>query len=59
MDRRPQHNYIGTEHLLLAGLSDEESPSGSTLAEMGITKARAEQWLIPELKRIGQAKRAG
>jgi Clp amino terminal domain, pathogenicity island component len=53
------HNYIGTEHLLLAGLADETGPGGSALAEMGITKARAEQWLIPELKRIGQAKRAG
>jgi hypothetical protein len=51
------HNYIGTEHLLLALLDDEEAIGGGALTGLGITKERAREWLVPELKRLGEAKR--
>ena len=51
------HNYIGTEHLLLGLLDDEESPDGGTLTGLGITRVRAREWLIPELERLAEAKR--
>ena len=34
------HNYIGTEHILLGLLDEEESLGGGTLAGLGITKER-------------------
>ena len=35
------HNYIGTEHLLLGLLDDEESLGGGTLTDLGVTRERA------------------
>ena len=55
--RRLDHNYIGTEHLLLGLLDDEEAIGGGALTGLGITKERAREWLVPELKRLGEAKR--
>ena len=51
------HNYIGTEHLLLGLLDDEESLGGGALTGLGITKERAREWLVPELERLVEAKR--
>ena len=51
------HNYIGTEHILLGVLEEEESLGDSTLTGLGITKERAREWLIPELERLAEAKR--
>lgn len=51
------HNYVGTEHLLLGVLDDGEGLGGSTLTELGLTKERAEQWLVAELERLAEAKR--
>ena len=52
------HNYIGTEHLLL-GLLDEENGLGArTLSDLGVTREAAEQWLVPELQRLAAAKAA-
>ena len=51
------HNFIGTEHLLLGLLDDEEAIGGGALTGLGITKERAREWLVPELKRLGEAKR--
>ncbi len=52
------HNYIGTEHLLLGVLDDEEIASGdSTTSKLGLTSERAEPWLRAELQRLGEAKR--
>jgi Clp amino terminal domain, pathogenicity island component len=51
------HNYIGTEHLLLGVLEDEQAEGSGTLTGLGITQHRASQWLGAELKRIGEAKR--
>ena len=52
------HNYIGTEHLLLGLLDDEESLGGGTLTGLGVTKERAREWLVPELERLAEAKRS-
>ena len=50
------HNYIGTEHLLLGLLDEEESLGGGTLTGLGVTKERAREWLVPVLKRMAAAK---
>jgi len=36
------HNYIGTEHILL-GLLDEEDATAATLERLGVTKAGAHE----------------
>jgi hypothetical protein len=51
------HNYIGTEHLLLGVLEEEEGSGGTTLSRLGVTRERAEQWLVSELQRIVEEKR--
>jgi hypothetical protein len=53
------HNYIGTEHLLLAVLDDEEGSGGGALTGLGISKERARGWLVAEIERITEAKRQG
>jgi Clp amino terminal domain, pathogenicity island component len=47
-----QHNYIGTEHLLLGLLDEENGLGGKALRELGITRERAAGWLLPELERL-------
>jgi Clp amino terminal domain, pathogenicity island component len=39
------HNYIGTEHLLLALLRNDAVPAASLLREQGVTRAHVEQQL--------------
>ena len=51
------HNYIGTEHILLGLLEEEESLGGGTLAGLGITRERARDWLVPVLEQRAAAKR--
>ena len=51
------HNYIGTEHLLLGLLDDEESLGGGALTELGVTKERAREWLVPVLEQLAEQKR--
>ena len=50
------HNYIGTEHILLGLLEEEESLGGGTLADLGITKERVLAWLVPALEQMAAAK---
>ena len=50
------HNYIGTEHILLGLLEEEESLGGGTLAGLGITKERTVAWLLPVLEQMAAAK---
>jgi hypothetical protein len=45
------HNYIGTEHVLLAMLAEPGEPAGQVLAECGIRRAAAETWLHEQLRR--------
>jgi hypothetical protein len=51
------HNYIGTEHILLGLLEEEESLGGGTLAGLGITRERARDWLVPVLEQMAAGKR--
>jgi hypothetical protein len=51
------HNYIGTEHILLGVLGEEEDRGGGVLTGLGLTTDRAREWLVPELKRLGEEKR--
>ncbi len=53
------HNYIGTEHILLGVLEEEESAGGGALASLGITKERALAWVVPVLEQMAEAKRQG
>jgi hypothetical protein len=46
------HNYIGTEHLLLGLLEEDEGIGGRTLTGLGVTRHRVEEWLVPELARL-------
>ncbi len=39
------HNYIGTEHLLLALLRNDADPGARLLRERGVTRAHVEQQL--------------
>ena len=52
------HNYIGTEHLLLGLLDEEDGLGARTLSDLGVTREAAERWLVPELKRLAEAKAA-
>jgi Clp amino terminal domain, pathogenicity island component len=49
------HNYVGTEHILLGLLEEEESLGGGTLAGLGITRERARDWLLPVLEQMAAA----
>jgi hypothetical protein len=53
------HNYIGTEHILLGVLEQEEAEEGGVLIGLGITQHRASEWLGAELKRMAEEKRRG
>src|ERR1700733_4500875 len=46
------HNYIGTEHLLLGLLDEDEGIGGRTLTGLGVTSQRVQEWLVPELARM-------
>jgi hypothetical protein len=50
------HNYVGTEHILLGVLGAENGIGARVLAELGITKAKAEDWLVPVLTRMAENK---
>ena len=51
------HNYIGTEHILLGVLEEEEDQGSGALTGLGLTTDRAREWLITELKRLAEEKR--
>lgn len=48
------HNYVGTEHILLGLLSDDDSTATAVLRGVGITKDAAEQHILAALERIRQ-----
>ena len=51
------HNYVGTEHLLLGVVQEEESRGGGALTGLGLTDQRVREWLIPELAKLAAKKR--
>ena len=53
------HNYIGTEHILLGVLGEEESLGGGALTGLGLTSERARAWLVPVLEQMAASKRPG
>jgi hypothetical protein len=48
------HNYIGTEHILLGVLSDDQDPSGRALTALGVGHDTVEEWVVAQLARISQ-----
>jgi hypothetical protein len=51
------HNYIGTEHILLAVLAEEDGIGARALTGLGVTKEGVREWLIPVLEQLAEAKR--
>jgi hypothetical protein len=49
---RMGHDYIGTEHLLLAVLADNESVGSRVLLDLGATKDRTADWVAQALSEI-------
>ena len=43
------HDYVGTEHILLGLLSDEDFGGAKVLVERGVTKDRVETWVVAVL----------
>jgi Clp amino terminal domain, pathogenicity island component len=43
------HNYIGTEHILLGLLRDETDSAAMALIRLGVTRSRAEEWVLAVL----------
>jgi hypothetical protein len=43
------HNYVGTEHVLLALLEDD-GPAGEALRDAGVDQAATEAWIIEQLR---------
>jgi hypothetical protein len=50
--RRLGHNYIGTEHMLLAMLRDEKSLCARVLLGMGVSRKGAEDWIVDQLGKL-------
>jgi hypothetical protein len=51
------HNYVGTEHILLALLRDSEATGATVLVELGVTRDRAESWLLSALDDVARKRR--
>ncbi|HEY6297409.1 MAG TPA: Clp protease N-terminal domain-containing protein [Streptosporangiaceae bacterium] len=51
------HNYIGTEHLLLGVVREEEAQGAGALTGLGLTEQRVREWVIPELAKLAAKKR--
>jgi hypothetical protein len=45
---------VGTEHILLGVLGAEEGLGARVLADLGITKDKAEEWLVPALAHMAE-----
>jgi Clp amino terminal domain, pathogenicity island component len=50
------HNYVGTEHILIAVLDHSEGAADGALTGLGLTKERAEQWLVAQVQRLLEEK---
>jgi hypothetical protein len=55
---RMDHNYIGTEHLLLGVMQQDKDPATLLLAELKLTYDDTCRWLEDELDKLLSAKRA-
>jgi hypothetical protein len=50
------HNYIGTEHMLLGLLAEQDGRGGQVLRDLGLTTDGVEQWLVAALAEFTQRK---
>jgi hypothetical protein len=55
---RMEHNYIGTEHLLLGVMQQAKDPATEVLGEMNLTYDNTLAWLEAELAKLLAGKRA-
>jgi hypothetical protein len=46
------HNYLGTEHILLGVLSDDQDRCAQALTALGVTHRATEEWVLAELARL-------
>src|SRR5262249_43737335 len=46
------HNYVGTEHLLLGVLAEEEGVGAKILVGLGFAKDKAENWILAQIADI-------
>lgn len=53
------HNYVGTEHIMLALLEAQEEPGAQVLARLGVTKAAAERRVREALDELSRSRSAG
>src|SRR5579872_373984 len=51
---RLDHNYIGTEHILLGLLAEQNGRGGEVLRDLGLTTGGVEQWLVAELANLAR-----
>ena len=43
------HNYVGTEHILLGLLAEEQGLAAKALGELRVSQEAAETWILEEL----------
>jgi Clp amino terminal domain, pathogenicity island component len=53
------HHFIGTEHILLGLLRNDTDPAAKALAAFGVTRPRAEEWILAELAAVRASRRRG
>ncbi|GIG87441.1 Clp protease N-terminal domain-containing protein [Plantactinospora endophytica] len=53
------HNYVGTEHLLLGLLATEDEPGARILVGLGVTRDRAEEWIVDTLRGLPRSASSG
>jgi hypothetical protein len=46
---RLDHNYVGTEHLLLGVLAEEEGVGAKVLVGLGLSKDKVENWILAQI----------
>jgi ATP-dependent Clp protease ATP-binding subunit ClpA len=51
---RLDHNYIGTEHILLGILCEDQEPAARALIDLGVSHEAAEQWVVAALAQYEQ-----
>ena len=53
------HNYVGTEHLLLGLLAEEEGVGAKILVGLGLAKDKAEDWMLAQIADIMAERKPG
>src|SRR5262249_5607197 len=52
------HNYVGTEHLLLGVLAEEEGVGAKILVGLGLSKDKAEEWMLAQIADMIRARQS-